>query len=308
MKSNLSLRLQKFIADCGVTSRRKAEGLITEGRVKVNGKVTMVLGTKVTPSIDCVEVDGKSVDLGTVEKVYVVMNKPRGFISSVSDPEGRPTVLDLCKEVSERIYPVGRLDYLSEGLLLLTNDGEFSNKVIHPSSEVEKIYEVKIFGVLPPKALKALQGEHIIDGQKVKPSNVRILKYLHNKTWIEMTLNEGKNREIRKICEACGLTVDKLKRIAIGGLPVEGIAPGRYVFTTRKKLENLIFMRNYQSMKRTKKPLADSKLSKMKENRKLATDEGLQRYRKDSYYETLKLQKEQLEEREKAKKKPSQLS
>ena len=151
------VRLQKYIADCGITSRRKAEELIVQGRVEVNGELITELGTKVNAGRDAVVVDGNPIDINRVEKMYLLLNKPRGYVTTLNDPEGRKTVMDLVREISERIYPVGRLDYLSEGLLLLTNDGELANKIMHPSHEVVKVYEVKVFGAVNETILKKLR-------------------------------------------------------------------------------------------------------------------------------------------------------
>lgn len=282
----MEIRLQKYIADCGVTSRRKAEELIVEGRVTVNTKVASVLGTKVNPSKDVVEVDGSLIDLSSVSKVYLVMNKPRGMVTTVSDPEGRATVMELIKEVSERVYPVGRLDYLSEGLLILTNDGELANKVMHPSFNVTKVYEVKVFGLISPKIIRILREGVTVDGDFLKPLSVRHIRQLEHKTWLEFTLGEGKNREIRKLCEAAGLTVDKLKRVAIGGLSIKGIAPGNYTYLTKPQLEKKI-TKEYVSTK-------PSMLIKSKKfgERKLATDESYTKYRKETYLDVMKSYKE----------------
>jgi 23S rRNA pseudouridine2605 synthase len=233
MNTSLKVRLQKFIADCGVTSRRKAEDLIVQGRVKVNGILATVLGTKVNPQEDVVTVDGELIDMAMVSRVYLLMNKPRGYVTTLDDPEGRKTVMDLCKEVSERIYPVGRLDYLSEGLLILTNDGEVANMIMHPSHNIQKVYEVKIFGAVSLPILSKLREGFVIEGTKVRPEAVRVIKQLKTKTWLEFRLREGKNREIRRICEAAGLTIDKLKRVAIANLSVDDIRPGSYMFITK---------------------------------------------------------------------------
>ena len=195
------IRLQKFIADCGVTSRRKAEDLIACGRVNVNGVVTTVLGTKVDPKEDVVEVDGSLLDINSVEKMYMVLHKPRGYMTTLFDPEDRNTILDLIKEITERVYPVGRLDYLSEGLLLLTNDGEFANTIMHPRYNVVKVYEVKVFGAITPAILKKLRAGVYLDEGFVKPLSVRVVNQLPTKTWLEIRLSDGKNREIRRICE-----------------------------------------------------------------------------------------------------------
>jgi len=261
MSKSISFRLQKVIADCGITSRRKAEELILQGRVKVNHEVVTVLGTKVNPYKDLIQVDEKVIDIMATQKLYVVLNKPRGYITTLHDPEGRKTVLDLCGGIDARIYPVGRLDYLSEGLLVLTNDGDMAHKIMHPSFEVTKIYEVKVFGSVSEGLLKNLRkGIKAHDGE-LKPQSVRIIKQLPNKTWIEFRLNEGKNREIRRICEAVGLTIDKLRRVAIEGLSIDAIAPGNFRFVTKKDLLSLLnFNENgnrssktvtYRSAKRT---------------------------------------------------------
>jgi len=282
----VEIRLQKYIADCGVTSRRKAEELITQGRVTVNREIATVLGTKVDPAKDVVEVDGSLIDLSSVSKVYIVMNKPRGFVTTVSDPEGRNTVMELIMEVSERVYPVGRLDYLSEGLLLLTNDGELANKIMHPSFQVSKVYEVKVFGLVSPKILRKLREGVTVDGDFLKPISVRPIKQLENKTWLEFKLGEGKNREIRKLCEEVGLTVDKLKRVAIGNLNIKGIAPGNYTYLTKGQLERKI-NKEYESAK----PSILIKAKKFGE-RKLANDESYVKYRKETYLDVMKSYKE----------------
>ena len=275
----MEVRLQKYIADCGITSRRKAEDLITLGRVKVNGTIVTLLGTKVDPSTDTVEVDGALADHRSVNKVYILLHKPRGFVTTVSDPQGRETVMDLIREVSERVYPVGRLDYLSEGLLLLTNDGEMANTVMHPRHEIVKVYEVKIFGILDPQILYKLREGITVDGDFLKPLSVRPLKQLDNKTWIEFRLAEGKNREIRRLCEALDITIDKLRRVAIGNLTINGIAPGRYVYLSKRDIYNGLNLKSdYFSPKKTvtiKTPRSTEK--------KLANDQTYKKYRKDTY-------------------------
>ncbi len=275
----MEVRLQKYIADCGITSRRKAEELITEGRVRVNGETVTLLGTKVNPGSDTVEVDGALADHRSVNKVYILLHKPRGFVTTVSDPQGRETVMDLIREVSERVYPVGRLDYLSEGLLLLTNDGEMANTIMHPRHEIVKVYEVKIFGTLDPQILYKLREGVTVDGDFLKPLSVRPIKQLENKTWIEFRLSEGKNREIRRICEAHGLTIDKLRRVAIGNLTINGIAPGRYVYLSKRDIYNGLNLKSdYFSPKKSisiKSPKTSA--------RKLAADESFKKYRKETY-------------------------
>lgn len=301
MKNNqdLSIRLQKVIADCGVTSRRKAETLILEGRVQVNGDVVRELGTKVNPEVDAIQVDGTALEVGAVDKVYLVMNKPRAYMTTVSDPEGRPTVLELIYGVKQRIFPVGRLDYLSEGLLILTNDGDLANMIMHPKYEVEKTYEVKVFGMVNEAILAKIRKGVMTEEGLLKPKSVRVIEQLPNKTWIEFRLNEGKNREIRRICEAVDLTVDKLRRVAIGGLNIQSLGVGRYVFTTRKELLKALGL-NDHGMKVTerkfvsaKKSLNVAKVQKIVgKTARAADDKKFHSFRKESYYETVQSMKD----------------
>lgn len=297
-ESNL-VRLQKYIADCGVTSRRKAEELITGGHVKVNGVKTTELGTKVDPFNDSVMLKGEIIDHQRVDHIYVLVNKPRGYVTTVADPEGRKTVMDLVAPIRQRIFPVGRLDYLSEGLLLMTNDGELANMIMHPKFEVIKTYEVKVFGRVNEALLKKLKaGTSGADGE-LRPKSVRVIEALPSKTWVEFRLSEGKNREIRRICEACGVTIDKLKRVAIGALSINGIKPGDWEFITKKDL--LIAMGLNKDGTKAKQDIAyvspkktvnTVKSYKKQKNAKVANDEAFGRYKKESYYETIKLQKE----------------
>ena len=294
-KKDLKLvRLQKYIADCGITSRRKAEDLIVQGRVQVNGVTVRELGTKVNPSSDAVLVDGAIADLNAVNHVYLLMNKPRCSMTTLSDPEGRSTVMDFCKEVAERVYPVGRLDYLSEGLLLLTNDGEMANMIMHPRYEVVKVYEVKVFGAINLSLLKKLRAGVEVDGEFLKPKSVRVIKQLPTKTWLEFRLGEGKNREIRKICEACGLTVDKLKRLAIGGITVEGIAPGKFTYVTKKQLLDGLGL-NVDGSQKYGRPVEIMSGKRTVDIKKksfisgtLADDKSFIKFRKETYNESLK--------------------
>jgi 23S rRNA pseudouridine2605 synthase len=293
MKSSSQLvRLQKAIADAGLTSRRKAEEMILQGRVKVNGEKIRVLGTKIDPNEDAVVVDNDPVDLGRKENIYLVLNKPRGIITSLSDPEGRKTVMDLVQDVTERIYPIGRLDYLSEGLLLMTNDGELANQIIHPREGVTKVYEVKVFGAVTSDILKKLRAGYQSEVGFLKPKSVRVVKQLKAKTWIEFRLSDGKNREIRRLCEAYGLTVDKLKRVAIGGLTVEGITPGGYRVLTKKQLLNLI------GIDKTGRVVSEHEYQSPKKSINLrlkgaqsctpADDQAFVKFRKDTYFQAIK--------------------
>ncbi len=296
MKSNqdVYIRLQKFIADCGVTSRRKAEGYILDGRVSVNSKVVTELGTKVNPATDLVMVDGVALEPSAVDKVYVVLNKPRAYMTTLSDPEGRPTVMDLIYGVNQRIFPVGRLDYLSEGLLILTNDGDLANMIMHPKYEVEKVYEVKVFGHVNEGLLAKIKRGVMTEDGLMKPKSVRVIEQLPNKTWLEFRLNEGKNREIRKICDAVDLTVDKLRRVAIEGLNIQSLPVGQYMFTTRKELLKAlglnehgekVVLRKFVSAKKT---LNVAKVSKIVgKTARPADDKRFQTFRKENYYQTV---------------------
>lgn len=296
--SDHKIRLQKYIADCGITSRRKAEDLILANQVKVNGKTVNKLGTKVDPEIDSVMVNGTIIDVQAVDHVYLVMNKPRGYVTTVSDPEGRRTVMDLIP-IKTRVFPVGRLDYLSEGLLLFTNDGELANTIMHPRYEVEKTYEVKVFGKVGETLLKKLRAGVMTSQGLMKPTGVRIIEQLPQKTWLEFRLSEGKNREIRRICEGCNVTIDKLRRVAIGALSINGIPVGQWEYIAKKDLLGLIGLNKnadqvlkkmqYQSPKKT---VNVHKGLKIQKKAKSADDYSLQRYNKESYYDTLKLQRE----------------
>jgi 23S rRNA pseudouridine2605 synthase len=288
--SSKEIRLQKYIADCGISSRRKAEEMIVRGLVEVNGQVVRELGTKVNPEEDTVAVEGSTIDHSEVEKIYVLLHKPRGCVTTLNDPEGRQTVMDFVKDVPMRIYPVGRLDYLSEGLLLMTNDGEVANMVMHPSHNVIKVYEVKVFGSVTEPLIKKLRAGVQTEDGFLKPRAVRVIKQLPTKTWLEFRLGEGKNREIRKLCEGVGLTVDKLKRIAIGGVTIDGISPGNYRFLNKRDLMRAIGLDGkttgeieYFSQKKTidlKKRGAKAGVS--------ADDPIFTQFRRETYFETVK--------------------
>ncbi|MBM3803433.1 MAG: rRNA pseudouridine synthase [Acidimicrobiia bacterium] len=209
-------RLQKLIAQAGLCSRRKAEELIAAGRVTVNGTAVTELGSKADSERDHIKVDGKRLHL-TDEKVYLLLNKPKGYLCTLSDPQGRPTVTDLLHGVSHRVFPVGRLDYSSEGLLLLTNDGEFANAVASAGEHCPKTYLAKVRGVPSPDTLKRLAGGISIDGQRLAPCKIAIIKDADN-PWLSITLIEGKNNQIRKTFDRIGHSVAKLKRVQIGFL------------------------------------------------------------------------------------------
>jgi len=218
-------RLQKILSAAGVCSRREAETLITDGAVKVNGVVVTELGAKADPEKDVVKVGGKVVK-PRLEHLYLLLNKPKRCITSLSDPQGRKTVIDLLPRELKRVYPVGRLDYDTEGLLLLTNDGEFSNSVMHPSRKVPKTYEAKLKGVMSDEAIARMsEGVRLEDGMTA-PARVRKMKLTENNSWIEITIHEGRYRQIRRMCEKLGHDVLKLKRTKVGPLDLKGVPIG----------------------------------------------------------------------------------
>jgi 23S rRNA pseudouridine2605 synthase len=223
-------RLQKIIASAGIASRRKAEELITSGRVVVNGAIVSELGSKADPERDHIRVDGKLLR-GAERHVYLMLNKPRGYVTTLSDPEGRPTVMSLLGGMRERIYPVGRLDYASEGLLLMTNDGELAHRLTQAASHVPKTYLVKVSGRPGEEALARLRsGVKVADrrGKRVKtaPVRLRLIREGEN-PWYEITLIEGRNRQIRRMFEEIGHHVEKIRRVKYGPLELD-IEPGRY--------------------------------------------------------------------------------
>ncbi|MFN6963750.1 MAG: pseudouridine synthase [Pyrinomonadaceae bacterium] len=230
-------RLQKIIAQAGVASRRGAEELIAGGEVTVNGKVVTELGTKADPEKDHIKVRGRLINpqLGRREKVYILLNKPKGVLSSAADPEGRPLVTDLVKGHG-RLHPVGRLDFNSEGLIILTNDGEFTN-LVASSKTIPKVYEVKVKGLPNDNAVNKLRrGIRLADGFKTAPAKIRELRSTQNNGWFEVTLYEGHNQQIRKMFDAIGHSVVKLRRIAIGPVKDDHLKPGSYRKLTEKEI------------------------------------------------------------------------
>ncbi|WP_086347497.1 pseudouridine synthase [Candidatus Enterococcus clewellii] len=232
-------RLQKVIAHAGVASRRKAEEYIQQGRVKVNGKVSKELGTKVSRN-DLIEVD--DVPIYQEEYVYYLFYKPKGVISSVSDDKGRKVVTDFFPSVVERIYPVGRLDYDTSGILLLTNDGDFSQKLTHPSHEVNKVYVAKVKGVPKKHDLQPLRKGVRVNGYKSAPAEFQILSVdLQTGTGIvELTIHEGKNHQVKNMLQAVGYPVQKLKRERFGNLTLQGLRPGEYRSLNKKEISSLL--------------------------------------------------------------------
>ena len=218
------MRLQKFFSDCGVLSRRAAEAEIAAGKVKVNGAVAQI-GDSINPEVDIVEYKGKRILPRASEKRhYIMLNKPRGYVTTMQDEKGRPTVANLTAGVGTRVYPVGRLDMDSEGLLLLTDDGEFANQLTHPRHEIPKIYHVTLSKVLTKDEIAALRAPMELDGYRLQPVTVKKLA----PDTIQMNLYEGRNRQIRRMCEAAGLKVIRLQRVAIGDLGLGDLPLGRW--------------------------------------------------------------------------------
>ena len=224
-------RLQKLIAEAGIASRRHAEQLITAGEVTVNGQVITELGTKADASKDHIKVKGKLINpaLARREKVYVLLNKPKGYLSSVSDPEGRPLVTELLPASLGRIYPVGRLDFNTEGLLLLTNDGDFTNFITSARNRVEKVYQAKVKGLPPEAALQRIRrGVILDDSTRTAPARITKVDETENNAWFEIVLHQGKNQQIRRMFDMIGHSVLKLKRARIGFLYDERLRPGEW--------------------------------------------------------------------------------
>ncbi|MFQ5589057.1 MAG: pseudouridine synthase [Nitrospiria bacterium] len=232
-------RLQKIIARAGIASRREAEIMISEGRVQVNGALVTEQGVKVDPAHDHIKVDGKRLKHAP-KNVYILLNKPKRYITTRHDPEGRPTVMDLIPEVKERVSPVGRLDYETEGLLLLTNDGDLSNALMHPKNEVEKTYWAKVRGHLSGETLlKIAHGGISLPTGKTAPCKIRALHRTDENGWVELILHEGKKREVRRVLERVGHPVVKLKRVAYAFLKIKGLPLGKYRHLTSFEIAKL---------------------------------------------------------------------
>ncbi|WP_207705530.1 pseudouridine synthase [Hathewaya massiliensis] len=232
-------RLQKYMARCGVASRRKCEEIIMKGRVKVDKKVQRELGTKIDPTKNIVEVDDKIIKIEE-NKIYIKLNKPVKYITTAKDERNRNTVLDLI-DVKERIYPIGRLDYMTSGLLLLTNDGDIYNKIIHPRKEVEKTYIAKVRGTLTREEIEIFQNGVDIGGYITAKSNVKVIKKEGENSILEIKIHEGKNRQVRRMCEKINHPVIELKRVSIGEITLGNLNLGEYKELT---LDELKYIRN----------------------------------------------------------------
>lgn len=229
-------RVQKLIAERGLASRRRAEELIAAGRVRVNGEV-IALGAVADAARDSIEVDGVPLP-APPDKVCLMLHKPRGFVTTLSDEKNRRTVAELVKDCPVRVYPVGRLDYASEGLLLFTNDGELANRLMHPSGEIQKVYLVWVSGYYDGAAEK-LTRRVLIDGYRIKAPQVRLLRAQEQTALLEITIHEGRNRQIRKMCDMAGLRVTRLRRIREGALALGELPVGKWRYLTPAELQML---------------------------------------------------------------------
>src|SRR5205814_2548481 len=236
-------RLQKLIAAAGLASRRHAEEMITAGEVTINGQVVTELGTKADPERDHIKVRGRLINpkLQSREKVYVLLNKPRGYLTSLADPEGRPLVTELLPQSLGRLHPVGRLDFNTEGLLILTNDGEFTNFITSARNRVEKVYEVKVKGVPPDEAIDRLRrGIMLDDGVRTAPAKIKKTGESDTNSWFEVVLHEGRNQQIRRMFDSIGHSVLKLRRVRIGPLSDQTLKPGEWRFLSSVEVNQIL--------------------------------------------------------------------
>ena len=232
------IRLQKFFTDCGVLSRRAAEEEIRKGEVKVNGEVAEI-GCKIDPERDVVEYRGKVLAMQSTQRHYILLNKPRGFVTTLSDEKGRPTVAQIVSALGYRVYPVGRLDMDSDGALLLTDDGELTLKLTHPRHSIPKFYHVTVRGSVSLPQLQALNSPFVLDGYTTQPAYVKRLEVGVATTTLSFELYEGRNRQIRRMCEEVGLSIKQLTRVAIGNITLKGLPCGSYRHLTAAEVKYL---------------------------------------------------------------------
>jgi 23S rRNA pseudouridine2605 synthase len=232
-------RLQKILSRAGISSRRAAEKMMADGRIRVNGVAVTVPGTKADPERDEIRVDGRLVSLET-ERIYLMLHKPKGYVTTLSDPQGRPIVTDLLNGVMERVYPVGRLDYDSEGLLILTNDGEFAQRLQHPRYRIPKTYRVKVGGTLLKGELKALENGIDLPDGRFAPADIRIEKTNRGSTWLFLTITDGRNRVIRRAFESLGHPVARLVRVAVADLSLDSLGEGSWRMLNPREVARLL--------------------------------------------------------------------
>ena len=236
------VRLNKFIAQSGYCSRRKADQLILEGKVKVNGKTTKDLGTKIDPKKDIVEIDGQKIK-PKENKIYLLIYKPVGYLSQLGkDKFGRKTLTDLLQElkIPYKLFPVGRLDYNSEGLLILTNDGDFANKIAHPKNQIKKIYQVQVFGNISDEILEKMKNGTILEDGFFKPDDIKIIKRNTNTTWLTIEIHSGKKRIIRRFMDSFGHKVKRLIRVKIDNIELGNLKPFQYRYLTSKEVKKFV--------------------------------------------------------------------
>lgn len=273
------MRVQKFLSKAGVASRRASEDLMLAGRVRINGEVCRELGTKVDPAVDRVEVDGAEVNLPD-QYIYILLNKPQNYITTLDDPHDRPIITDLLPANMPRIWPVGRLDWDSEGAILMTNDGNLTHKLTHPSHEIEKTYAVKVHGVIDNEAdelERMREGVEIEPGVVTKPAVVKVGRDTGKNTWLEFRIHEGRNRQIRKMCEAVGFRVSRLRRLAIGPLTIIGVSSGEFrsltseeVYDLYQALDEKMPERARPTKRQIKKERNDKKHGRLKKTRSVS--------------------------------------
>ena len=229
-------RLQKILSDRGVASRRRAEELIRGGLVAVNGQIAS-LGDSADPDTDEITLAGKPIPAAR-DYIYLMLNKPRGYVTTLSDEKGRPTAASLVADCGQRVYPIGRLDMDSEGLLLFTNDGSFANRAMHPSHEIQKTYQVWVSG-FSQEGFQRLQEPVVLDGYRIKPPKLRLLSYKNDRAVLEITIHEGRNRQIRRMCQMAGMQVTRLKRIREGQLELGSLPLGKWRYLTEEEQKKI---------------------------------------------------------------------
>jgi len=232
------VRLQKYLAECGIGSRRAIERFIQEGKISVNG-IPASMGQKIDPETDKIFLDNKPISLKIPEKVYILLNKPKGYVTTASDEFGRPTVIDLIKNLKTRVFPVGRLDLDVEGALLLTNDGELANKLLHPSNEVPKTYIAVVKGFITTVAIKKLEKGVMLEDGKTSPAQVKVLQQNLKSSTIQLTIHEGKKREVKRMCDAVGFPLTSLKRISFAGINLGNLHTGKWRYLTPAEIAHI---------------------------------------------------------------------